>query len=60
MISLGEISQVKNTFIFFDDKFSLITASSYNAVSILPEWLDRILEIEEFRVIDRHGKKIRV
>ena len=54
------VSQVKNTWVFFDDKFSMIAHVGYNGFSILPDWLDRVQDYKEYRVINRHGEKIKV
>ena len=53
------ISQVKNTWVFFDDHFSLIAHVGQNGFSLLPEWLDRMKEYKEYRTINRHGEKIK-
>jgi len=52
------VSQVKNTWVFFDDKFSMIAHVGKNGFSILPDWLDRILDYKEYKVINKHGKRI--
>jgi hypothetical protein len=53
------VSQVKNTWVFFDDKFSMIAHVGYNGFSLMPEWLDRMIEYKEYRTINRHGEKIK-
>jgi len=59
-LGLDNISQVKNTWVFFDDHFSLIAHVGYNGFSLLPEWVDRMIEYCEYKVINRHGEKIKV
>jgi len=49
---------MKHTFIFFDDKFPFIAHTDWNHFSVLPQWIDRMVEIIEYKVIDKHGKKI--
>ena len=53
------VSQVKNTWVFFDDRFSMIAHVGQNGFSILPEWLERMLDYKEYRVINRHGEEIK-
>ena len=53
------VSQVKNTWVFFDDDFSLIAHTGYNGFSLLPEWLERMEQYREYRTINRHGEKIK-
>ena len=53
------VSQVKNTWVFFDDQFSMIAHVGQNGFSILPEWLGRMLDYKEYRVVNRHGEKIK-
>ena len=58
-LTAQNVSQVKHTWVFFDDRFSMIAHVGYNGFSVLPEWLDRMLDYQEYRVIDRHGNKIK-
>jgi len=37
----------------------MIAHVGQNGFSILPEWLERMLDYKEYRVIDRHGKEIK-
>ena len=58
-LRLDNISQVKHTWVFFDDHFSMIAHVGYNGFSLLPDWLDRMIEYKEYRVVNRHGEKIK-
>jgi hypothetical protein len=58
-LGFENISQTKHTWVFFDDKFSLIAHAGKNGFSILPEWLDRVEDYLEYKVIDKHGQRIR-
>ena len=58
-LTAQNVSQVKHTWVFFDDGFSMIAHVGQNGFSVLPNWLDRILDYREYRVIDRHGNKIK-
>ena len=58
-LTADNVSQVKHTWVFFDDQFSMIAHVGYNGFSVLPDWLDRMLDYREYRVIDRHGNKIK-
>ena len=59
-LTADNVSQVKNTWVFFDDRFSMIAHVGYNGFSILPDWLDRVQDYKEYRVINRHGERIKV
>lgn len=59
MLSLDNVSQIKNTWVFFDDHFSMIAHTGYNGFSLLPDWLGRMIEYKEYRVVNRHGEKIK-
>jgi len=58
-LTVDNVSQVKHTWVFFDDRFSMIAHVGYNGFSILPDWLDRMQDYKEYRVINRHGKEIK-
>jgi hypothetical protein len=53
------ISRVKHTWVFFDDKFSMIAHVGQNGFSILPDWLDRVEDYLEYKVVNKHGKEIK-
>ena len=53
------VSHVKHTWVFFNDRFSMIAHVGSTGFSILPEWLDRMIDYKEYRVIDRKGREIR-
>ena len=57
--TVDNVSQVKHTWVFFDDRFSMIAHVGQNGFSILPEWLERMLDYKEYRVINRHGEDIK-
>lgn len=59
MLNSNNVSQVKNTWVFFDDHFSLIAHVGYNGFSLLPEWLDKMIDYREYRVVNRHGEEIK-
>jgi len=58
-LTADNVSQVKHTWVFFDDRFSMIAHVGQNGFSILPDWLDRMQDYKEYRVINRHGKEIK-
>ena len=58
-LTTNNVSQVKHTWVFFDDKFSMIAHVGQNGFSILPDWLDRVKNYKEYRVINRHGEEIK-
>jgi len=45
--------------VFFDDKFSMIAHVGQNGFSILPDWLDRVEDYLEYKVVNKHGKEIK-
>ena len=57
-LTAQNVSQVKHTWVFFDDCFSMIAHVGQNGFSVLPEWLDRMQDYKEYRVIDKHGRMI--
>ena len=59
LLTAQNVSQVKHTWVFFDDRFSMIAHVGQNGFSVLPQWLDRVLDYREYRVINRHGKEIK-
>lgn len=58
-IGEGSVSRVKNTWVFFDDKFSMIVHTGWTGFSLLPEWIDRMEDYLEYRVVNKHGKEIK-
>ena len=48
----------KHTWVFFDDSFSLIAHVGIKGFSILPHWINRVKDIKQFKVIDKHGRRI--
>jgi len=58
-LGLENISRVKHTWVFFDDKFSMIAHVGQNGFSILPDWLDRVEDYLEYKVVNKHGKEIK-
>jgi len=41
--------KIAKTFVFFDDKFSLIVSAPKDQFSLLPTWKARVLEIREYQ-----------
>jgi hypothetical protein len=58
-IGPGNVSYTKHTWVFFDDDFSMIAHVGQTGFSVLPQWLDRVEDYLEFKVIDKHGNKIK-
>ena len=59
-LGLDNISRVKHTWVFFDDKFSMIAHVGSNGFSILTDWLDRVEDYLEYKVVNKHGKEIKI
>jgi hypothetical protein len=53
------VSYTKHTWVFFDDDFSMIAHVGQTGFSVLPQWLDRVEDYLEFKVIDKHGNRIK-
>jgi len=41
--------QMVKTFVFFNDKFSLCVSANQQGFSLLPQWINRVIEIKEYQ-----------
>lgn len=48
-----------HTFLFFDDGFPMIFHVPIGDFCLLPEWENRVKEMKEYKVINKHGKEIK-